>query len=308
MLVAEGRLELQGNAYIPLGDLTSFAVPDTLSALIAARLDALDPADRAIVQDASVLGQSFTVAALAGVGGRPEEELEARLRGLVRRELLRVEARSALARARPVRLRAGPDPRSRLQHARAQRSQDPPPRGRSLLRGARRRGARGRARRSVPLGARQRRTAGGSRGARGPGADRPARRRPARRGPGIPRSGRRVPAQSGHGHVRARRAGGSARGGRVPHPIGPATRGAASRTPSRRSPCGANSATAWRWPIRSRCSARRSSTSTTTRGRWRCWNRRWPSSATSGPARPAGQSVRAGAVPRRLLRSGDPGL
>ena len=38
-----------------------------------------------------MLGQSFTVAALAGVGGRPEEELEGRLRGLVRRELLRVE-------------------------------------------------------------------------------------------------------------------------------------------------------------------------------------------------------------------------
>ena len=66
MLVAEGRLELRGNTYAPLGDLTRFAVPDTLTALIAARLDALDPADRAIVQDASVLGQSFTVAALAG--------------------------------------------------------------------------------------------------------------------------------------------------------------------------------------------------------------------------------------------------
>ena len=92
MLLAEGRLELRGNAYAPLGDLTQFAVPDTLSALIAARLDALEPADRAIVQDASVLGQSFTVAALAGVGGRPEVELEGRLRGLVRRELMRVEA------------------------------------------------------------------------------------------------------------------------------------------------------------------------------------------------------------------------
>ena len=33
---------------------------DTLHALIAARLDALDPTDRALLQDAAVLGQSFT--------------------------------------------------------------------------------------------------------------------------------------------------------------------------------------------------------------------------------------------------------
>ena len=36
---------------------------------IAARLDALDAADRALLQDAAVLGQSFTLAALAAVTG-----------------------------------------------------------------------------------------------------------------------------------------------------------------------------------------------------------------------------------------------
>ena len=55
--------------YVPAGDLTELAVPGTLTALIAARLDALDPADRALVLDAAVLGQSFTLAALAAVAG-----------------------------------------------------------------------------------------------------------------------------------------------------------------------------------------------------------------------------------------------
>ena len=42
------------------------AVPETLTALIAARLDALDPADRALLQDAAVLGQSFSLAGPRG--------------------------------------------------------------------------------------------------------------------------------------------------------------------------------------------------------------------------------------------------
>ena len=92
MLVAEGRLTLQGDAYVPTGDLGGLAIPETLTALIAARLDALDPADRALVQDAAVLGQSFTTAGLSAVAGVPESELEPRLRSLARRELLTLQA------------------------------------------------------------------------------------------------------------------------------------------------------------------------------------------------------------------------
>ena len=51
-------------------------------------------------------------------------DLEPRLRALVRRELLAARDRSAVAGARPVRVRAGADPRGRLQHARETRSQD----------------------------------------------------------------------------------------------------------------------------------------------------------------------------------------
>jgi class 3 adenylate cyclase/tetratricopeptide (TPR) repeat protein len=96
-LVAEGRLREEGGVYVPLGDLSELAVPETLTALISSRLDALDPADRSLVHDAAVLGQSFTVEALAAVSGTDAGELGPRLAALVRRELLtrQADARSA---------------------------------------------------------------------------------------------------------------------------------------------------------------------------------------------------------------------
>jgi tetratricopeptide (TPR) repeat protein len=68
--------------------VTSLAVPESLQALIAARLDALPAEDRSLLQHGAVLGQSFTVEALAAISGRPAAELEPVMRGLVRRELL----------------------------------------------------------------------------------------------------------------------------------------------------------------------------------------------------------------------------
>ncbi len=88
MLLAEGRLALVGDAYQPTGDLTELAVPETLTALIASRLDNLAPAERALISDAAVLGQSFSVAALSSVSGVDPAELVPQLRDLVRRELL----------------------------------------------------------------------------------------------------------------------------------------------------------------------------------------------------------------------------
>ena len=54
----------------------------------AARLDTLSPGDRRIVQDAAVLGKTFTLAALSAVTGLERDELEPALAGLVRKELL----------------------------------------------------------------------------------------------------------------------------------------------------------------------------------------------------------------------------
>jgi len=90
-LVADGRLERDGDAYRPVGELGALTIPDTLRSLIASRLDVLDSTDRSLVADASVLGQSFTMAGLSAVSGRTAEALEPRLKALVRRELFDVE-------------------------------------------------------------------------------------------------------------------------------------------------------------------------------------------------------------------------
>jgi class 3 adenylate cyclase/tetratricopeptide (TPR) repeat protein len=92
MFLANGRLAVGADGRFDLhGDLGDLDVPPTLHALVAARLDALPPADRALLQDGAVLGQSFTLPALAAVSGDNPEALAARLAGLVRRELLVVE-------------------------------------------------------------------------------------------------------------------------------------------------------------------------------------------------------------------------
>ncbi len=98
MLVAKGQLvEDDGHLAVAsdgsgtglnLGDLE---VPPTLQALVAARLDSLPPTDRSLLQDAAVLGQSFTVEALTAMSGEPLEALVPRLTALVRREILTLE-------------------------------------------------------------------------------------------------------------------------------------------------------------------------------------------------------------------------
>ena len=90
MLVADGRLVRDDGVYVPTGDLDDLAVPETLTAS-SRPLDALEPADRALVSDAAVLGQSFTPAALARCPAATARPLETRLAALVRRELLRRE-------------------------------------------------------------------------------------------------------------------------------------------------------------------------------------------------------------------------
>ncbi|HEX8025713.1 MAG TPA: AAA family ATPase, partial [Candidatus Limnocylindrales bacterium] len=92
MLVADNRLRpVEGGRFEPAGALGELAIPETLHALIAARLDGLDPAERALIQDAAVLGQSFTKAGLGAVSGLSPAELDARLRVLVRSDLLHEE-------------------------------------------------------------------------------------------------------------------------------------------------------------------------------------------------------------------------
>ena len=92
MLLDQGLLEQHGNEYRPTGPIEALEVPETLHALIAARLDGLAPEERRLVQDASVLGKTFTKQALADVGGVSEEELEPLLSALMRKEVFSLQA------------------------------------------------------------------------------------------------------------------------------------------------------------------------------------------------------------------------
>ena len=90
-LLTDGLIERVDDAYVPVGDLSRLRVPESLRLLIAARLDALDRADRVLLQDAAVLGQVFGADILAAVTGADSSNLEVQLRALVRRELLDIE-------------------------------------------------------------------------------------------------------------------------------------------------------------------------------------------------------------------------
>ncbi len=78
--------------YRLVGDIGELAVPDGLHALLAARLDALDPGVRRLAADAAVLGSTFPAEALIAVSGRDESKVRAALAELVRREVFSVSA------------------------------------------------------------------------------------------------------------------------------------------------------------------------------------------------------------------------
>jgi len=92
MLLNRGQLEEAEGAYRLVAELETLAVPETLHALVASRIDSLGPEERRLVQDASVLGKTFVVDALASVAGLPTQELEQHLQSLVRKEILFLES------------------------------------------------------------------------------------------------------------------------------------------------------------------------------------------------------------------------
>jgi predicted ATPase len=92
MLLDRGLLERQGEVYAPTGTIEALDVPETLHALVAARLDGLRQEERRIVQDGSILGKTFTKASLADLSAIPEPELDPLLSSLVRKEVLTLQA------------------------------------------------------------------------------------------------------------------------------------------------------------------------------------------------------------------------
>ena len=92
MLLDRGLLRRDGNRFEPTGPIENLDVPETLHTLIQARLDGLAPEDRALLQDASVLGKTFPPDTLATLTGRDETAVRGSLEGLVRREFLAIQS------------------------------------------------------------------------------------------------------------------------------------------------------------------------------------------------------------------------
>ncbi len=92
MLLDRGFLEPHAGGYRTTGPIEALEVPETLHALVAARLDGLAPHERQLLQDASVVGKTFARSTLAAVASIPEVEVDRVLTALVRKEILSLQA------------------------------------------------------------------------------------------------------------------------------------------------------------------------------------------------------------------------
>jgi tetratricopeptide (TPR) repeat protein len=89
MLVDDGLLAREDGTWVRRGDLTRIGAPETIQAVIAARLDRLDPSERAVLQRASVVGEVFWWGAVADLSDEADPVRVGRsLQGLVRKDLI----------------------------------------------------------------------------------------------------------------------------------------------------------------------------------------------------------------------------
>jgi len=93
MLIDDGLLRQEQGRWVATGDISELAIPGTIQALLAARLDMLSPPERAVIEPASVIGLVFereAVEELAPDTVRPG--LDAHLTALTARQLVRPHA------------------------------------------------------------------------------------------------------------------------------------------------------------------------------------------------------------------------
>jgi class 3 adenylate cyclase/tetratricopeptide (TPR) repeat protein len=88
MLVDRGVIVQVDDRYEVQAELGTLEIPETLHALIASRLDSLTPRQRALLQDAGIIGSTFSIESLQVVSDESVEDLETELRDLVRKEYI----------------------------------------------------------------------------------------------------------------------------------------------------------------------------------------------------------------------------
>ena len=82
-LAEAGHLQGVHGAYVLVRPIESWPIPDTVHALVAARIDRLDEAHKSLLQTAAVIGQTFATDLLAELAGLPRAQCEAHLGRLV---------------------------------------------------------------------------------------------------------------------------------------------------------------------------------------------------------------------------------
>ena len=92
MLIDRGLLIREGASYRPDGAIGALDIPETLHALIAARLDGLSPGERGLLQEAAVMGKTFGKEALSALSGVAPDDLEELLNSLVRKEVISLQS------------------------------------------------------------------------------------------------------------------------------------------------------------------------------------------------------------------------
>src|SRR4051812_12037607 len=88
LLVDRGLLRRSGTSWAPVGPLPDEVLPAGVQAVLAARIDDLEPGARAVLRAAAVLGSRFPVDAIAAVERRPPAEVREALDELAARQLL----------------------------------------------------------------------------------------------------------------------------------------------------------------------------------------------------------------------------
>lgn len=96
MLIEQGFLHRIGRGWT-LSRPQELPIPDSVHSVIANRIDLLDPADRAVLLTASVVGSQFWPGAIAAALGQPVEAVERSLRRLEQSDFVHEESSSSMA-------------------------------------------------------------------------------------------------------------------------------------------------------------------------------------------------------------------
>jgi class 3 adenylate cyclase/tetratricopeptide (TPR) repeat protein len=92
MMIEDGLLRCEDGRWVTDGDLADLAVPPTIQALLAARLDQLDREERQVLEAAAVVGQRFAEDAVDElVPHLGADVVELQIEALVRKQLVRAQ-------------------------------------------------------------------------------------------------------------------------------------------------------------------------------------------------------------------------